>query len=287
MNCYFLWISLSICSIYCLKNTEQCSPPNGWSPMLPEKRAKKANIVLYGTVVSTPRINQSSDEDGRFYGVTLQVHCIIKGPRVPEFIHVTGFSNFSGGLCVHTKAFLNKTYIIFVKHRRRKVRDLEEFHILEVNLQKGAIHPGHKLSVLRDIMFLVGENASLPIGVEKDSNSGCPHFKRRFRDPTSHKSKQKHCRCKKKKHKRKKRKRIKTTSRPRKTSWNMNEVPTFPRTRRYSSVLIFDDQMEPFENTNSQSVEVLALRSNSYQLTLNWYLYLLTIYWITVALLPT
>lgn len=288
MNWCFLWTSLSICFIYWLTITEQCSPPQRWSPILPEKRAKKADIVLYGTVVSTTRVNQSSSKHERFYGVILQVHCIVKGPRIPKYIHVTGFSNFTGGLCVHTKAFLNRPYIIFVK---RKVDNTNEFQVLELNLQKGAIHPGHKLSVLRNVMLLAGENASLPIGVKNDLKPGCPHFKRRFREPTSHRPcAKKHCRCKKKKRKHKKRKRLKSTTRPKKTSWDLNEVPTLPRTRRYSNVINFDDEVESFENTNSQSVEVLALRSNSRQFNLDWNMYLLTmccLYWISSTLLPT
>lgn len=283
MKWQFLWISVSICSIYCLKNTEQCSPPEGWWPALPGKRAEQAKIVLFGTVVSTPQLNHTSSEDRRFYDVILRVHCIVKGPRTPEFVRVSGFSNFSGGLCVHSKAFVNKSYVILVK---RKVDKPQEFQLLEVNLQKGAIHVGHKLSVLRDVMFLTGvENASLPLSVKSDSKPGCPHFKRKFREPALEKPKHKHCRCRRKKRKRKKKKRLKIATLPRNqhSSWNLKEVPTLPRTRRYN---VMNFERDTVSNVVPSSGDILSLSSGSSQLTTNWLMYMLTLCCIFMWLLP-
>lgn len=286
MNWCYLWILLCIFSI-CLKRTEQCSPPKGWGPMQPERRAQKAGIVVYGTVVSTPQRNHTLTEGGRFYGVILQVHCVVKGPKLPEFIHVAGFSNFSGGLCVHSKAYLNKSYVIFIQ---RDVDIPGQFRVLEVNIQKGAIHPGHKLSVLRDVMFLVGENASLPLGSRGVSKPGCPHFKRKFRDPTSVKSKHnKSCRCRRKKQKRKKRKRIKATSRPknRHCTDNITGVPTLPRTRRYNVVNFDEDSKMSSGNILPPSHNVVSFSSDSHQLNTRCFWCLMVLQVVITSLLPT
>ncbi|KXJ25035.1 uncharacterized protein LOC110246544 [Exaiptasia diaphana] len=285
MNWCYLWVLLCVLSI-CLPRAEQCSPPEGWWPLEPEERAQKAGIVVYGTVVSTPQRNNSSTEKGRFYGVILKVHCIVKGPKLPAFIHVSGFSNFSGGLCVHSKAFLNKSYVIFIK---RDTDIPEQFRVLEVNLQKGAMHPGHKLSVLRDVMSLVGENASLPLGSKGDSKPGCLHFKRKFRDPTSVKSKHnKSCRCRRKKQKRKKRKRIKATSRPknRHCTDNITDVPTLPRTRRYN-VVNFEEDKVPSVNILPPSHNVVSFSSDSQQLNTHCFWCLMVFQVILTSLLPT
>ena len=288
MNWYNLWISFGVLCIYCLKKTEQCSPPDGWWPMQPERRAEKAEIVVFGTVVSIPQRNNSSQEEGRFYTVRLHVHCIVKGSELPPFIHVAGFSDFSGGLCVHSKAFLNTTYVLFVEP---DVDNPKGFRVLEVNLQRGAVHPGHKLSVLREIVYLTGENASLPTGVKNDTKPGCPHFphKRKFRDPAPHRVKQnKPCRCRRKKQKHKKRKRTKGNSWTR-THWmDITEIPTLPRTRRYS-VINFEQDKVARKNILPPSGETVSLTtsSGSLRLVTKCFWWLLTVHCLVRWRLPT
>lgn len=287
-----LLVSLGLLCIYCMQNTEQCSPPKGWRPMQPHERAQKAGIVVFGTVNSSPQSGQpDAVVEGRFYTVLLQVHCIIKGPSLPQFINVSGFSDFLGGLCVHSKAFLNKPYVVFLEKDHDNPGG---FRVLEVNIQKGAVHAGHKFAVLKEVMFLVGQNASLPIGANKNAEPGCPDFantRRIFRDPAPNKRRQsKACRCRKKKQKRKKKKRFRGHLLSKtKVKWeNVTSRPTVPRTRRYNVLNLKQDKVEK-EHQVPHSVKTLSFTNTAtHQSLARWCLFLLTFHSLVVfLLLPT
>ena len=149
-----------------------CSPPDGWLPLRPTARVMKADIVIYGTVRASPRQGPKKDHEG-LYSALFEVHCTLKGGNVPQFINVSGFG-FAGGLCTHSAAYLNKTYIAFI---RRDTRNNDShFCAHEVNVQSATILIKHKVSrtVLKDIVNMVGKNATLPPGATKDTFPGCP-----------------------------------------------------------------------------------------------------------------
>ncbi|XP_031563416.1 uncharacterized protein LOC116298964 [Actinia tenebrosa] len=285
-----LFVTLGLLCIYCLQNTEQCSPPKGWRPMQPHERAEKAEIVAFGTVVESPQSEPDAVVEGRFYTVLLKVHCIVRGPKLPQYINVSGFSDFSGGLCVHSKAFLNKSYVVFLELDHDNPG---EFRVLEVNIQKGAVHVGHKFAVLREVMLLFGQNASLPIGADKNVKPGCPDFANNrgiFRDPEPNKRKQsKACRCRKKKQKRKKKKRFRGNLMKSKAKLeDVTSKPTVPRTRRYNVLNLEQDKVEK-EHQVPHSVKTLSFSNTaSHQSLARWCLFLLTFHSLVVfMLLPT
>ena len=151
-----------------------CSPPDGWLPLRPRARVKKAEIVIYGTVRASPVQGPKKDREG-LYRVLFEVHCTLKGGIIPQFINVSGFG-FAGGLCTHSAAYLNRTYIAFVRRDAGKRENSTAFFVDEVNVQRATIPIKHKVSrvVLKDIVDMVGKNATLPLGTTKDSLPGCP-----------------------------------------------------------------------------------------------------------------
>ncbi|XP_032232401.1 uncharacterized protein LOC116614921 [Nematostella vectensis] len=236
-----LCISLGILCVCLTKYTQECSPPKGWQPMTPSERAKKAQIVVYGTVVASPRTrikgNNGQKTAGR-YTAEFRLHCIIKGPRLKALVNITGFGDFPG-VCVHSTAKLNKTYVVFVEHSY----DTGVLRVDEINVQRASVHVGQahkidKLAVLREIMFESGRNASVPLDASSDVKSGCPSFPTTSVSRYPARKDDKHdkaCRCRKKKQKqRKKKKRLKKVK-TLATSKEWLEQPTLPRTRRYNN----------------------------------------------------
>lgn len=151
-----------------------CSPPDGWLPLRPRARVKKADIVIYGTVRASPGQGPKKDHQG-LYSALFEVHCTLKGGIVPQFINVSGFG-FAGGLCTHSAAYLNRTYIAFIRRDTGTQENNTAFFVDEVNVQSATIPIKHKVSraVLKDIVDMVGKNATLPLGATKDSLPGCP-----------------------------------------------------------------------------------------------------------------
>lgn len=151
-----------------------CSPPDGWLPLRPRARVKKADIVIYGTVRASPGQGPKKDHQG-LYSALFEVHCTLKGGIVPQFINVSGFG-FAGGLCTHSAAYLNRTYIAFIRRDAGTQENNTAFFVDEVNVQSATIPIKHKVSraVLKDIVDMVGKNATLPLGATKDSLPGCP-----------------------------------------------------------------------------------------------------------------
>lgn len=151
-----------------------CSPPDGWLPLRPTARVKQADIVIYGTVRASPRQGPKKDHEG-LYSAVFEVHCTLKGGIVPQFINVSGFG-FAGGLCTHSAAYLNRTYIAFIRRDAGTQANNTAFVVDEVNVQSATIPIKHKVSraVLKDIVDMVGKNATLPLGATKDNLPGCP-----------------------------------------------------------------------------------------------------------------
>lgn len=151
-----------------------CSPPDGWLPLRPRARVKKADIVIYGTVRASRGRGPKKDHEG-LYSAVFEVHCILKGGIVPQFINVSGFG-FAGGLCTNSAAYLNRTYIAFIRRDVGTQKNNTGFFVDEVNVQSATIPIKHKVSraVLKDIVNMVGKNATSPLGATKDSLPGCP-----------------------------------------------------------------------------------------------------------------
>ena len=151
-----------------------CSPPYGWLPLRPRARVKKADIVIYGTVRASPGQGPKKDHEG-LYSALFEVHCSLKGGMLPQFINVSGFG-FAGGLCTNSAAYLNRTYIAFIRRDADAQENNTAFFVDEVNVQSATIPIKHKVSraVLKDIVEMVGKNATLPLGATKDSLPGCP-----------------------------------------------------------------------------------------------------------------
>lgn len=187
-----------------------CSPPDGWLPLRPTARAMKADIVIYGTVRASPRQGPKKDHEG-LYSALFEVHCTLKGGIVPQFINVSGFG-FAGGLCTHSAAYLNKTYIAFIR-RDSSIRNNDSlFRVDEINVQSATILIKHKVSraVLKDIVDMVGKNATLPLGANKDTFPGCPKAPQQpYFDPTANTSGTRKILCHPRSHKHKKRRRKK------------------------------------------------------------------------------
>lgn len=160
----------------CIRTAFSCSPPKDWLPLKPTARVRKADIVIYGTVRASPRHGPKKDHEG-LYSALFEVHCTFKGGKLPKFINVSGFG-FAGGLCTHSAAYLNKTYITFIRRDAKAGANDTQFFVNEVNVQSATIIIKHKLGklVLKDIVNMVGNNAALPLGATKDSWPGCPTF---------------------------------------------------------------------------------------------------------------
>ena len=171
----------------CIRAALSCSPIEGWLPLEPTARARKADIVIYGTVRASPRHGPKTDHRG-LYSALFEVHCSLKGGMLPQFINVSGFG-FVGGLCTNSAAYLNKTYIAFIRRKAKARANSTRFIVHEVNTESATIKENK--SVLKDIMEMVGKNATLPLRATKDSLPGCPefHFKRRLCRHRSHKHK--------------------------------------------------------------------------------------------------
>ncbi|XP_022792678.1 uncharacterized protein LOC111331769 [Stylophora pistillata] len=187
-----------------------CSPPKGWFPLNATTRVRKADIVIYGTVRASPR-RTSKNDPKELYSALFEVHCTLKGGKLHQFINISGFSGFAG-LCTHSTAYLNKTYIAFIRRAVNWKTNTTRFLVDELdNLQEATIPIKKNKGVLKDIMELVGKNATLPIGASKETLPGCPNFlppcnfntgrnngKRRLfvRHPRSHKhKKRRHKKC--------------------------------------------------------------------------------------------
>lgn len=184
-----------------------CSPPKGWIVLEPTARVRKADIVIYGTVRASPRQGPKKDREG-LYSAVFEVHCTLKGGRLPQFIKVSGFG-FAGGLCTHSPAYLNKTYITFIRRDSKAGANGTRFFVDEVNVQSATINIKHKLNklVLKEIVEMVGKNVTLPLGATKDTLPGCPKFTTQLSlDPTATVSETKKHLCHSRSHKHKKRK---------------------------------------------------------------------------------
>ena len=152
-----------------------CSPPKGWFPLNATARVGKADIVIYGTVRASPR-RKSKNDPKELYSALFEVHCTLKGGKLPQFINVSGFSGFAG-LCTHSTAYLNKTYIAFIRRAVSSKTNTTRFLVDELdNLQEATIPIKKNKRVLKDIMEMVGKNATLPIGASEDTLPGCPNF---------------------------------------------------------------------------------------------------------------
>lgn len=184
-----------------------CSPPKGWIVLEPTARVRKADIVIYGTVRASPRQGPKKDREG-LYSAVFEVHCTLKGGTLPQFIKVSGFG-FAGGLCTHSPAYLNKTYITFIRRDSKAGANGTRFFVDEVNVQSATINIKHKLNklVLKEIVAMVGKNVTLPLGATKDTLPGCPKFTTQLSlDPTATVSETKKHLCHSRSHKHKKRK---------------------------------------------------------------------------------
>lgn len=193
----------------CFRSVFSCSPPKGRRPLEPKARVRKADIVIYGTVRASPRHGPKKDHLG-LYSALFEVHCILKGGKLPQFINVSGFGS-AGGLCAPSAAYLNKTYITFI---RRDKANSSRFSVHEVNVQSATIAIKHKLSksVLKDIVEMVGTNATLPLGMTKDTSPGCPTFSN---TPSFHPTTRRNrCHPKSHKHKKRRHKKCRVTSTP-------------------------------------------------------------------------
>lgn len=152
-----------------------CSPPKGWFPLSPTARVGKADIVIYGTVRASPRRGPKNGPK-ELYSALFEVHCSLKGGILPQFINVSGFSGFAG-LCTHSNAYLNKTYIAFLRREASSQTNSTRFFVDELdNLHKATILVKHNKADLKDIVEMVGKNATLPLGATKDTLPGCPKF---------------------------------------------------------------------------------------------------------------
>lgn len=185
-----------------------CSPPYGWLPLSPVARARKADIVLYGTVRASPRQGPKKDHEG-LYRALFEVHCSLKGGIVPRFINVSGFG-FAGGLCTHSTAYLNNTYIAFIRRDTSTRRNRSHFYVDEINVESATILIKHKIgrsrAVLNDIVKMVGKNATLPLGATKDIFPGCPKLPQQpYFYPTANASGTRKILCHPRSHKHKKR----------------------------------------------------------------------------------
>ena len=166
-----LWGFISFFGIL-VARVDGCSPPNGWTYLTDSERAQRAGLVVYGTVVQSPRSGpkaKGSHHRDRHYKAVFEVHCVFKGPKLPQFINVSGFGHVPG-LCTNSKAYVNRTYVVFLKGRNVSSR---KFRVNEVNVQVGTIEVRTKAQ-LKEIIRSVGENSlSLPIGTSNRSEPGC------------------------------------------------------------------------------------------------------------------
>lgn len=187
-----------------------CSQPEGWLPLEPTARVRKADIVIYGTVRASPRHGPKKDHEG-LYSALFEVHCTLKGGLLPRFINVSGFG-FVGGLCTHSAAYLNKTYIAFIRRDANAGANNSLFSVDEVNVEGATIVIKNKVSksVLKDIVQMVGKNATLPFGATKNTSPGCPNPNLPSFHPTAVTSATRRHPCPPRSHKHKKRRRHKT-----------------------------------------------------------------------------
>lgn len=151
---------------------DACSPPNGWTYLSDGERAQKAGLVVYGTVVQSPRSGPSASfrHRERHYKALFKLHCVFKGPKLPQYINVSGFG-YVPGLCTNSKAYLNRTYVVFLKGKTRS-SSRGRFRVDDVNVQDGTIEVKTKAK-LKEIIRSVGENSLLPIGTSKRSEPVC------------------------------------------------------------------------------------------------------------------
>ncbi|XP_068682677.1 uncharacterized protein [Montipora foliosa] len=163
-----------------------CSPPEDWLPLDTKARVQKAEIVIYGTVRASPRHGPKDDIEG-LYSALFEVHCILKGKMLPQFVNVSGFG-FAGGLCTHTRAYLNKTYVALLRKDTSIGVKGSQFSVNEVNIDSATIPIKVSNPVLKKIMETVGENVSQPLGATKDSVPGCPKFATTKKNRCRHKS---------------------------------------------------------------------------------------------------
>ena len=152
---------------------EACTPPKDWQYLSNAERAQKAEIVVYGTVVQSPRMGPKSDERGhryllRHYKAQFKLHCVFKGPKLPQYINVTGFG-FVPGLCTNSKAYLNRTYVVFLKN---KYSSRGKFRVAAINIQVGTVEIKSKVK-LKEIIRAVGGNSLHPIGDHKRMDKSC------------------------------------------------------------------------------------------------------------------
>lgn len=173
MNTRVITLLSIVSSFYILDfGTDACSPPNGWQYISDGERAQKAEIIVYGTVVQSPRTGLKSERGPRYrqrhYKARFQLHCVFKGPKLPNFINVTGFGHVPG-LCTNSKAYLNRTYVVFLKNKNRF---RGRFRVDEINVQRGTIEIKSKVK-LKEILRAVGENSFHPIGALKSLDSSC------------------------------------------------------------------------------------------------------------------
>lgn len=171
LSCIVLWGILH----NCIRLTNQCSPPDGWIPQDPSERAKKAEIVIYGTVTRAPR------EQGKFYNATFRVYCVVKGKSLPKFVNVSGFGSVAGH-CTSSRAQVNRTYIAFLK-RNAGV----SFSVHEVNVQEATVRVKHKTNqaLAREIVKSIAKNTSLPFEARNSSKRGCPELMEPFQYSTN------------------------------------------------------------------------------------------------------
>ena len=189
----------------CIRAVLPCSPPEGWFPQSPLERVRKADMVIYGTVRHSPRHNAKKALEG-LYTALFEVHCILKGNVLPNFINVSDFG-YAGGLCTNSPAYVNKTYIAFIRRDVNSWDNSSRFCADEINVQSATILIKGKPSklLLKDVVKMVGTNAVLPYGAGKDSLPGCPRFTSQPSmddNPTSAKRRG----CQRKSHRHKKRK---------------------------------------------------------------------------------
>ena len=212
-----------------------CSPPEDWLPLDTKARVEKAEIVIYGTVRASPRHGPKDDIEG-LYSALFEVHCILKGKMLPQFVNVSGFG-FAGGLCTHTHAYLNKTYVALLRKDTRIGVKGSQFSVNEVNIESATIPIKVSNPVLKKTMETVGENVSQPLGATKDSVPSCPKFAKQptFRQTkvTITTTKKNPCRHKSHRHKKRKNKKCRAFDN---TSTQMAPTTTkLSTSRRYMS----------------------------------------------------
>jgi len=88
-------------------NINACSMPEGWTPPTTIQQLRGADVIVQGKVTGTAPDRRWSSG----YSATMEIHCVLKGPRTPKTITIRG-AGYIPGMCTATVLEVGKTYLV-------------------------------------------------------------------------------------------------------------------------------------------------------------------------------